>query len=480
MTRWGCWVPYVHANCNHNETVALLKRSLGPTPEPADGCSALKPAFKRLARVASRYGGDKWDYLETAKSYTGALRRRYLEAERSLREDGRLSSSDYLLKAFLKAEKLGEKVAKPRLIFPRSPRYCLALASWLKPFEHWLWGNLQSVGTRGVKKTRVVAKGLNAVERANLIRRKMRHVRDCVVFEVDGKAFEAHQGVEQLRLEHTIYGAAYPGATDLQRLLAVQLKMCGKTAGGVRFEREGGRASGDFNTGMGTTLVMLSVVDTVMRLTGARQYDCLVDGDNALIFLRRADVPLVVPRFHDLAKHVSGHEMVLERPVDYFEGVRFGQSQPVLADGKWRMVRDWRKVLSGGTASHRWLNEPRFAREYLRGVGICESHLNRGVPILGKWAETLLTRTEIGRSVRMEPHRDYQVLGVRFEGLEAGQYRPPTREARETFARAFGVEPELQVEIEAWLARGQALVVPVQPLEPSREFPDPYCQADDW
>lgn len=470
----GCWVPHVHANCSHNEISALLQRTLGPTPEPADGGRGLDASFKRLRRVAARYGGSRWDYLTTAETYTGALRRKYLEAERSLMLDGPLSSSDVMLRAFLKAEKRAPSiVAKPRMIFPRSARYNLVLASWLKPFEHWLWGNLKSLGNSGVKKTRVVAKGLNPRQRANLIRRKFRQVPDCVVFEVDGKAFEAHVDVFQLRREHEIYAAAYPGDGGLRRVLNKQLGNFGVTANGVRFGRSGGRASGDFNTGMGNSLIMLAVVDSVMRLTGARCYDTLVDGDNALLFVSRRDLSRVVEQFGPLALELSGHEMVLERPVDFLEGVRFGQSAPVEVASGWTMVRDWRKVLSNGSASHAHLQEPGFLKEFLQGVALCELSLARGVPVIGAWAESLRRCTEQGPSVRLHLHRDYEVLGVDLSRVMGAQYVEPTVRARESFARAFDVPPELQLAIESWLARGTSFVDWWLPQEPSLEFPSP-------
>lgn len=458
MTAWtpslpGVWVPRVHAVGWHNERVGLLRRVLGPTPGSAEEARGpVLSAFAELRRVASRYDGSRWDYLFTAQSYTGALRRRYLEAERSLREDGPLSSSDWFLRSFLKAEKRHvENCAKPRMIFPRSPRYNLHLASWLKPFEHWLWGNLKSVGSSGVGKSRVVAKGLSPRQRANLIDRKMRAISDCVVFEVDGKAFEAHQDVWQLEQEHSVYLTAYSGDAELRRVLRTQLRCAGVTSGGMYFSREGGRASGDFNTGMGNSLVMLAVVSGTMRELGVRVYDSLVDGDNALLFLPRTDCPRVVREFHDAALRVSGHEIVLERPVDFLEGVRFGQSAPVRLSSGLTMVRDWRKVLSCGTSSHAHLREPRFAREWLLGVSLCELFLAREVPILSYWAESLRRCTETGSSVRMDPHRDYQVLGVPLEGVRSVLLVPPTEVSRLSFERAFGVSPDQQLAMEKWI-----------------------------
>jgi hypothetical protein len=453
----GVWVPSVHADCNHNEIAALRLRSLGPTPGSAE--SARGPvlgAFNRIrALVSRRYGGQRWDLPRTAQSYTGALRRRYEEAERSLREDGPLSSSDYFLRAFLKAEKVDaiRKFPKPRMIYPRSSRYNLQLATWLKPFEHWLWGNLKSVGLRGVPPTRVVAKGLNGRQRANLIRRKMSQIPGCVVFEVDGKAFEAHVDRWQLECEHSVYAAAYKSEPDLMRLLGKQLHLSGVTKRGVTFFREGGRASGDFNTGMGNSLIMLAVVAGVMGVLGVRTWDSLVDGDNALLFLPPIVSNYVVESFARVALTISGHEMVLERPVTVIESVRFGQSAPVEISGRWGMLRDWRKVLSQGTSSHANISETTFALPYLRGVARCELSLAKGVPILQRWCEVVLEATRGVRDLNFDRFRDYQVLGV-SEGayLQSTHGYVIDQSTRDSFALAFGVSPSRQVEIEERLS----------------------------
>lgn len=447
----GTWVPAVHANCWHNEVAALLMRSLGPTPGSAEGGRRpVLESFRILRRVASRYGGSRWDYLETAQSYTGELRRRYLEAERSLMLDGPVRSSDYKLRAFLKAEKRRpDGLAKPRMIFPRDPRYNLVVASWLKPFEHWLWGNLKSGVVSGVGNSRVVAKGLNQRARANLIVRKMRTIPDCVVFEVDARAFEAHVDVWQLLQEHSVYESAYPCDGDLKKILNKQLRNFGVTRGGIRFAREGGRASGDFNTGMGNTLVMLAIVRGVMSQLGVRLWDTLVDGDNALLFLPRSVHLRVVARFADVALQISGHEMVLERPVCVVEEVRFGQSAPVQLERGWTMVRDWKKVLSHSASSHCHLREPRYALEFLRGVAACEGFLASGVPILWAFTRALLARTERVGRFRLHGLRDYQVLGVPLDTLVATNPDEPDDLSRQSFERAFGVSPSEQRNIEA-------------------------------
>lgn len=450
----GTWVPAVHAVCPHNEVSALLTRSLGPVPPPVFdpvGEDVAK-AFSRLASIARAYRGERWSHLETAQSYSGSLRRRYLEAERSLRVDGLSTSDDYHLRPFLKAEKLNasSKHPKPRLIFPRSPRYNLEVASRLKPFEHWLWGYLTARRLFNGTPTRVVAKGLSPRQRANLIVRKFRSFRKCVCFEVDGAAFEAHVGPDQLRREQHVYRTAYPRDGRLRWLLAAQMVLRGRLACGAKFSRKGGRASGDFNTGMGNTLVMLAVVVGTLRSFRV-EFDVLVDGDNALVFLHGCDADRVVRDFGHIALSQSGQELVLERCTSVIEEIRFGRSAPIYLGPflGWSMVRDWRSVLSGALCSHRWLREPVFAREWMVGVLRCELSLALGVPVLQAWALNSLRRMGFRGAVRAHPHSDYLVVGAWF--ADERMARPVSPECRASFHAAFGCPPEEQLRLEASL-----------------------------
>jgi hypothetical protein len=208
---------------------------------------------------------------------------------------------------------------------------------------------------------------------------------------------------------------------------------------------------------MGNTILMLAIVDSVLASIAPKRYDTLVDGDNSLIFLERADLGRVVERFASEALRISGHEMALERPVDYLEGVRFGQSAPVETSSGWIMVRDWRKVLSQGTSSRVHLREPRFAREYLFGVALCELSLAREVPILGAWAEKLRAATEGKGTVRLHPHRDYEAMGVKLDVVRGAHFVAPTRVSRSSFARAFGVSPDEQCRIETGMSEVASL-----------------------
>lgn len=440
----GTWVPLVHANCHHNEIAALAKRSLarlpaGLTPNISESVLGV---YSRLRSISRRYREPAWSLLETADSYSGAMGRRYHEAERSLREDGPLCSKDRLLRGFLKAEKCGaSKDAKPRMIFPRTPRFNLVVASWLKPLEHWLWGNLTARRLFGGSNSRVVAKGLSPRGRANLLRRKFDSFRRCVCFEVDGKAFEAHVTQNHRDQENGVYRAAYPGDDGLARVLRQQVTS-GVTNNGVKFSRPGGRASGDFNTGMGNSLIMLAVVVGVM--VGYRvHFDVLVDGDNALIFLESSDLDEVWGSFYQRVLDSSGFEMTLERPERVFERIRFGRSAPLWGPRGWTMVREPWSVLSGAYASHRWLREPVFGRRWVHGVARCELSLALGVPVLQAAALSVLRQTIGGKPVHLDALADQFWSGAWLAGED--DVVPVSWETRLSFERAFGLSPDEQL-----------------------------------
>lgn len=458
------FVPICNRPCPHNEVAALALRSMGKVPQQVFGPvspSALRE-WRTIRSFARRYDGGALSWRETAESYGGSLRRRYLEAERSLREDGVSGRLDWTIRAFLKTEKnrLATKPTKPRLIFPRSPRYNLEVASRLKPFEHWLWGRLKG-SVLGLPNTRLVAKGLNPRQRANLIVRKFTNMKDCVCFEADGSAFEAHVGPSSLMQEHAVYAAAFPKDSRLRTLLSKQLELRGNLSCGAKFRRPGCRASGDFNTGMGNSLVFL--VEVVAALRGlAAAFDVLVDGDNVLVFVTKSEAQTVVSGLSQAILQSSGHEVVLERPATRLEDIRFGGSAPIyLGEGRgWSMVRDWHRVISGAFTSHIYLREPKFAREWMTGAAMCELSLARGVPILQSFFLNALRSLGGSRRVRDHPHRDALYLGAWFAAEDA--VLKVTPEARVSFEKAFGILPEEQLRLEQF----------------SPEFSDVYQRVD--
>lgn len=438
----GLWSPAVHSNCEHNEYAALALRTMAETPKDRKWAPDVLEQFKLLRKLARVVNVKRLELEEVVNGYSGAMRRKYEEARVSL-EDEWLLDHDFKLSAFVKGEKFQpeKKISKPRIINPRSARYNLVLATYLKPLEHALWAKWK---TRHGG-TRVSGKGLNSDQRARLIQRKMGYVGDCTVFEVDGKAFEAHVTRQQLVLEQSVYRAAFEGDDELRGLLRHQLSLKGSTAAGFKYKRDGGRASGDFNTGLGNTLLMGSFVLVVMRRFNLKhRWEVLVDGDNALIFVDTREAADVATSFSAAMSDVCSHEMEVEKPTTVLEEVIFGQSQPILTQSGYRMVRDYRKVLSGAFCGYRYYNDPKFAPKLLREVAIAESAVNTGVPVLGPYFE------EAARILKnFSPLKDPNFfLEGHLLGWKPRRSQVVTREARVSFQMGFGMLPDEQVRME--------------------------------
>nr|UEP19812.1 RNA-dependent RNA polymerase [Sclerotinia sclerotiorum umbra-like virus 1-U] len=453
----GLWAPAVHANCVHNEEAALRLRTLGPTPaDPV--CAELDKAFARVGVLLSRLNIQRWTKQQVVESYSGRMRQRYQAALESLVEEPRLSKYDRRLTGFLKAEKFNPllKQSKPRMIMCRSPRFNLELASYLKPLEHALWRRWK-YGRGGVTPTRVVGKGLNGEQRASLIRRKMESVGECTVFEIDGKAFEAHVTLRQVDLEHKVYKKVYPRDARLHDLLQTQRKLKGKTLGGIKFEREGCRASGDFNTGLGNTLVMGSCVDAILRSAesalGAFRTTFLADGDNALVFVETSKAEGVRSFFSSMVHTVVGQELTVEKPTTIYEEVVFGQCKPCFNGDHYTMVRHPLKTLSNAFSGYRHYDQSAYVGPALKAVCRAELALSRGIPLLEAYFARALERLEVYRDLK-DPS---VVLEDRLRHALAPAYaakssnRGVGMDARLSFQKAWGIGVEEQILMEAEL-----------------------------
>jgi hypothetical protein len=394
------------------------------------------------------------------KSYSGRLHKRYSEALRSLREDGPIERKDKRISAFLKAEKFNPllKPSKPRMIMSRTPRYNIKIASYLKPFEHALYRHWRGA-CPVVPQTRLVGKGLNGVERASLLAQKMENVGEgCVVFEVDAHSFESHCGDDVLALEHSVYRAGYPGDRQLSELLDVQLVLKGVSTCGVKFRRPGARASGDFNTGLGNTVIMtctvLAALQFLVEELGMFRYDILCDGDNCLIFVEPSRAVEVHSRFARTVRTLSSQELEVENPVTRLESVVFGQSKPCWNGEEHTMVRNPLKTLSGAFSGYRHYNHyPKFGIKVLKAVSQCELALARGIPVLQAYfaaAERKLSNVPDLKDPAS--YLEGRLIEARNRLLRGGlgkiEATEITAAARASFAAAWGIDVETQLALE--------------------------------
>lgn len=457
----GVWKPLCHTNCVHNFRAGLLLRTLGRVPEATESGEALfvKSMTRLRVLLSARVGKlEPWSLASVVGRYKEPrLRKRYEEAHGSLIEDGLCTRRDSRVKGFVKAEKAKpSKIYKPRVIMARDPRYNLELASYLVPVEHAAYPAFRGWGKMFYTHTRLIAKGRNQTERAADIKRKFEAHRDMVAFEVDGKSFESHLSKLQLEQEHAAYLKLLPSAR-LAKLLAWQLEFSGRGPG-VSFTASGVRASGDFNTGLGNTLIMCGLVLGCALSIGTR-FDFYADGDNAVVFVSRKDYQKWKDSLPDLFISM-GHEADVGPPAYFLEQVEFGQSRPVLVEGEYRMVRNPFKVLSCAACSHVYYRDIKADLPVLRAVGYCEGVLGRGVPILQQLANSLLRLTSGVSALRLERVKRRRLDNYEYQQLLAKELDwhllssgPIPTETRRSFELAWGVDVARQLAVEAQLAK---------------------------
>jgi hypothetical protein len=110
------------------------------------------------------------------------------------------------------------------------------------------------------------------------------------------------------------------------------------------------------------------------------------------------------------------------------------------------MVREYHRVLSGAFSSHIYLREPKFAREWMVGVSMCELSCALGVPVIQSFFTSALAALGSVKRVREHPFREYFMQGAWFATL--ANVKPVTMEARLSFERAFGVAVDDQLRLE--------------------------------
>jgi len=476
----GVWRPQIHRSCAHNLVAGLLQRTMGPTPLPtALGTSMYKAASSQLKRVLAQRCTrvEEWSWERVVASYgVKRLRVRYEAARQSLLSDGLSTPRDAEVKAFVKAEKLSNyKVLKPRIIMGRDPRYNLELASFLKPIEHEVYA-----GFRGWKSmyttTRLIGKGLSLEQRARLIRRKFAAIPEACAFEVDCKSFESHLTLLHLREEHSVY-RQFCSDPRLVELLRWQESFKGRGCG-VEYKVKGVRASGDFNTGLGNTLIMCCLVLASAKSLGLK-FDFLADGDNAIVFCRASDYGVFASGLSGAFLEM-GHEADVGEPAYELESIVFGQSKPlVTGSGRLTMVRDPFKVMSHACCSNKHYAEMRGGRKVLRAVAYCEAVLSRGVPVLQAFSQSLLKATH-GWSLPSGAEMDnYEYAAILAKGVSwsSANEEVISTETRVMFERAWGISVDSQLRLESTFNRVPDFPTGWADVPPDEGFSD---HRDPW
>lgn len=433
----------VHQNCFQNQLVGVMNRVLGVTPQPTlEGRRRMLKGARFLGRhlpctVQEPLGA-------FALHYGGAKRAKYLRAAEEVRLNG-LTRRDAGVKMFIKPDRLDvdlKRMPDPRAIQFRDPRYCVVIASYLKPIEPHLY----SLTIPSVSPTRLIGKGCNQFERARILLSKWRRFRKPVAIVVDANRFDKHCNVWLLKAEHLVYKMSNPDP-EFQRLLKWQLKNFCRSDLGLKYKTHGKRMSGDMNTALGNCIIMLLMCFAVLNPLNV-MYDIFDDGDDCIILCEEDNLSAVQTAVTSMIQF--GMQIKIESLEREFERISWCQSQPINTHRGWKFCREPRKVLSATLIGHKWYHLNTAGRlTYLRGLAECECILNKGVPVLQAFSEALLRNTGKGKLAHDTSSGEYfRYMRELKEIRSVSEVVPITDEARVSFSKAFGIDVTHQYLLE--------------------------------
>lgn len=443
--------PVAHCNCSHNQLSALVNRVAGVVPKPTlEAIDELKITCKMFAATVPHTVQAPLD--EMPKRYSGGKRKRYEEALDFYYKFG-VCKNDSFVKMFVKSERFDpeDKVnPHPRAIQYRNPVYCVVLASFLQPMEHHLY--LSKFASKGVPRSRNIAKGLNSVQRAHLLVEKLSNFFDPVVLSLDASRWDKHVTLRLLQLEHYIY-TLINSDPEFAQLLSWQLWNKGFSDLGMSYKVKGRRMSGDMNTAVGNCILMLTMLVTYFRLIAVNKYDILDDGDDVLAIVERADLNKVSTSVKDVFT-TFGMTMKLEGSESDLHKVTFCRSRVIeYAPQQYKFVRNPKDVMSKALCGTRHWSDLMYRRRVLAAIGTCELVINLGVPVLQAFATAVLRNvggdTDIYKyapdGLRSRYLRDLKHLGVEAQEIRA----VPIQDcARMSFYIAFDLAPDEQILLE--------------------------------
>lgn len=411
----------VHNSCICNEARSLVERHLITRDYPID----LK-LFNSKAREFSNMlnlKSEPMTYGDVIDGYSGAKKRRYKRARETISQGLRVRAWS-AVQMFVKPDRYSVdsvKTKAPRAIQYRSPCFNLMIARWLKPIEHDYYQSVDEYGLR------VVAKGLNNLERAHNIVEAAGMFRNPVFVLLDHSKFDSCVQVKHLRFLHRIYTRAIRDPR-FKCMLQYQINNRGFTKGGIRYKVQGTRMSGDYDTGLGNTILNHYLMYVVFRNV---KFHLLLDGDDSVVVMEKSE--LVKVDFGEFARLGFGttYKIVSElNQVEFCRAILIPDEIP-------RFARDPVRAITNMSASFNWYTEEGY-RHYLAGLGLGEAAASNGVPIISVIAAKL-----VGLSNKPIINEN-----IKYMYGEAGPAVSITDAAREAVYVNYGISPALQEYIE--------------------------------
>lgn len=458
---------YVQNDCQHNQYLAACNRVACEWPVPhQDAIEGVHKVLRYLTDRMARYSPVPFEIW--GAKYTGMKRQRYLRAVDSLYERP-LTKKDSRIQAFVKLEKLTDPAKDPRMIQARGARFNVVLGNYLKSFEHDLYHLRGSRNSRYFPSGRLIVKGMNNAARAALIEKHWYSLKKPVQLSLDCSRFDGHVHLSSLKLEHKFYMTLMNHPKELQRLLAWQCNNVCFTKSGLVYKVEGRRMSGDMNTALGNCVLMVLMMAYAMDRLGLKPTDWRMadDGDDCCIMVEEEHSELVQNGLRDIFLEL-GHNLKVEGVARELERVTLCSGRPIRIGGVRTMILHPARAIGKSRVGIK-TRDPKFLRDYVHTVGVCQLALYSGVPVLQ--AHALALKRASNKMLRDVPGAYLYRLAF-MERPDLVGATPVTDEARLDFAVAFGIDVESQIEIEHWYDEvSSAQILGLAPPHKCKEVP---------
>lgn len=447
----------MHSPCYHNHINALYGRVGSCVPYPTK--QALSDMYVLAGRLARRIGKpSKLSRPQVLEYYSGKKLKRYTKAHEKLLKCGEYVDSR--VKMFVKQELIEFKQAKVnpdcRAIQFRDPTYAIQLAQYIRPIEQRL-NKIKAV--KGFPTLPFIAKGMNQRARARRIEKMYQNIPNGFTLCLDAERCDAHITAELLKVEHSVYTGVFRDKY-LSKLLAKQLVTKGevqsissdRSRSNIKYTCKGGRCSGDFNTSSGNGIIISIAIALFCFKYKFQLFDFLVDGDDSVIRCLGVCPPAneIIDFFRTF-----GLTMKIESQPQTIHDVEFCQHRLVYDAIGPIMVRNPQKILTKTTIN------PKFGNisgrpSLLKTIATGELSTVRGIPVVAEYLSYLI-RVADNNQVGKNPVKllssnfwlSYRLKRDLPEDWSTVKKVPISPQARETFAKAWGISIPMQKTLEA-------------------------------
>lgn len=417
----------IHSSCLHNERAALVNRHLIMQANVPDRNYIRQCSTPIMCKINLGHLDPITPYA-FAELYSGGKRAVYRRAAEKVSTQS-FDKSWALVSMFVKPDKYPVAVMHekaPRAIQHRTPEYTLTIGRYLHVFEKNLYQYPD-----GPSQTPFIAKGQNPQQRAATLLAKISSFQRPLFICLDHSKFDSSIAKVHLKLEHALYNRHFK-SNLLRQALRLQLNNIGYSKGGIKYKVSGTRMSGDYNTGLGNSLINYLCLRSFL-LTKGVEGEIFLDGDDSIVIIEKADLPKL-----DFTHFARWGFKTKWGVTENVAEVEFCQSRlipsvPTMARNPFRALAH----LAVSVKGHAPVTWPKI----MAGRAICEMVGSRGSPILHEYGKALLRTLPGGTKVVFEEID-------KWKAVRGTEEKPITDEVRIDYYNSWGIDPYMQELIE--------------------------------